>query len=76
MSLREDPRNPEDVDTDLEDHIYDDFRYMCMARPIKPKKVTRIPAGSFHAERNRLIKAKKYAQRYGVSLDVAYSRVR
>lgn len=73
--MREDPRNPEDVDTDQEDHIYDEFRYMCMARPIRPKVVQRIPAGSFMAERNKLIRAKKYAQRHGISVDVAYGRV-
>jgi hypothetical protein len=73
--MREDPKNPEDVDTDQEDHIYDEFRYMCMARPIQPKRVQRIPAGSFMAERNRLVRAKKYAQRHGVSVDVAYGRV-
>ncbi|HEU4343773.1 MAG TPA: terminase family protein [Candidatus Binatia bacterium] len=73
--MREDPRNPEDIDTDQEDHVYDEVRYMCMARPIKPKKVERIPAGSFQAERMRLIRAKKYAQRHGVSVDVAYGRV-
>lgn len=27
----------EDVDTKMEDHIYDDWRYVCMARPIKPR---------------------------------------
>lgn len=26
----------EDVDTKMEDHIYDDWRYVCMTRPIKP----------------------------------------
>lgn len=76
LILRESENNPEDVDTDQEDHIYDDFRYMCMARPILPKKQHRIPPGSFMAERNRLIRAKKYARRHGVSLDAAYSRVR
>jgi hypothetical protein len=74
--LREDPKNPEDVDTDQEDHIYDEVRYMCMARPVRPKKVERVPAGSFQAERNRLIRARKYALRHGVSLDAAYGRVR
>ncbi|HET9887117.1 MAG TPA: hypothetical protein VFR10_06350, partial [bacterium] len=73
--MRESPSNPEDVDTDQEDHIYDEFRYMCMARPIKPKQVQRIPAGSFMAERNKLIRAKQYARRHGVSVDVAYGRV-
>lgn len=28
--------NPEDIDTDLEDHIADEWRYFCMTRPIKP----------------------------------------
>ena len=27
---------PEDLDTDGEDHIADEVRYMCMSRPIKP----------------------------------------
>ena len=76
-NLAEDPRNPEDVETKWqEDHIYDEFRYMCMARPVKPKQVTHIASGSFQAERNRLIKARKYAQRHGVSVDAAYSRIR
>jgi hypothetical protein len=47
-----------------------------MARPIKPKQVNRIPAGSFMAERNKLIRAKKYARTHGVSVDVAYGRTR
>lgn len=35
---------PEDVDTDAEDHIYDDTRYFLMARPVTPKKiVTAMP---------------------------------
>jgi hypothetical protein len=76
MQMREDPRNPEDVDTDQEDHIYDEFRYMCMARPIKPKKVERVPVGSFMHERGKLIRARKYAQKHGTSVDVAYSRMR
>ena len=28
--------HPEDLDTDQEDHVADEVRYMCMARPIKP----------------------------------------
>jgi hypothetical protein len=73
--MREDPRNTEDVDTDQEDHIYDEVRYMCMARPIRPKIQSRIPPGSFAAERGRLIRARKYAARNGVSVDVAYTKV-
>jgi len=74
--LRLDAKNPEDVDTDQEDHIYDEFRYGCMARPIIPKKTVHIPQGTFAAERNRYIKAKKYAEKHGVSMTAAYARVR
>jgi len=27
---------PEDLDTELEDHVCDEWRYLCMARPIRP----------------------------------------
>ena len=74
--VMQDVKNPEDVDTDQEDHIYDEFRYACMARPIIPKRVKQIPSGTFAAERNRYLKAKQYAIRHGVSLQAAYSRVR
>mgnify|MGYP000951226517 FL=1 len=33
-----DLKDVEDIDTDTEDHIYDETRYMCMARPIKQRK--------------------------------------
>jgi hypothetical protein len=69
-------RHAEDVDTDQEDHPYDTFRYMCMARPIRPKVAPKVVTGSFQSERTRLIRARQYAQRHGVSLDVAYTRVR
>lgn len=75
-NLAEDAKNPEDVDTNQEDHPYDCLRYIAMARPVRPKKVTRVPAGSFQAERNKLIRARQYAKRHGVSIDVAYSRIR
>lgn len=32
-----DQNNPEDVDTTLEDHIYDETRYACMSHPITPR---------------------------------------
>jgi len=35
-TLLYDDVHPEDIDTDLEDHIADMARYVCMARPIKP----------------------------------------
>lgn len=40
-SLVLDPRNPEDVDTNQEDHCYDETRYAAMSRPLatpKPKE--------------------------------------
>jgi len=33
-----DERDKEDVDTDGEDHIYDELRYVCMENPIAPRK--------------------------------------
>ena len=30
-------RDVEDIDTDGEDHIYDELRYVCMANPIAPR---------------------------------------
>lgn len=69
-------RNPDDVNTDQEDHIYDAFRYMCMYRPVKPKHIDEISPGTFQFERKRYIRAKTYAKRHGVGLDAAYQRVR
>lgn len=34
--LKYDDVKPEDIDTDMEDHIADECRYVCMARPISP----------------------------------------
>ena len=76
QSLYEDPRNPEDVDTDQPDEGYDCFRYGAMSRPIIPKQQPKQRPGTFQAERRKLINAKKYAKRHGVSLAAAYSRVR
>ncbi len=36
-TLQHDEDDPEDVDTDAEDHAYDETRYACMARPWVPK---------------------------------------
>ena len=74
--LREDERNPNDIDTKSEDHCYDCFRYFAMFRPIRPKIVHKIPPGSFQAERARYIKAKKYAKRHSISMSQAYGKVR
>ncbi len=74
--LAEDPKNPDDVNTDQEDHIYDAVRYMCMARPMTTKRVVILPGGPVRRERDRLIKAKKMAKRRGISVKQAYMRVR
>ena len=37
-----DEHRPEDVDTECEDHVYDDCRYLCQLNPIAPRKS--IPA--------------------------------
>lgn len=34
---------PEDLDTELEDHVADEWRYMCMSRPIAPPAVKEKP---------------------------------
>lgn len=76
QQLYVDVKNPEDVDTDQEDHIYDCVRYAMMARPIVPKRKNVEHYGTFAAERNKYIRAKNYAERHGVSIGVAYTRVK
>lgn len=41
-------RDPEDVDTKLEDHIYDETRYMCQMNPIAPRKNTLAPKPQYN----------------------------
>ena len=33
-----DAHKVEDLDTSMEDHIADEWRYMCMARPVQPMR--------------------------------------
>jgi hypothetical protein len=42
---------------------------------MKPKVLTRSDIGSFQYERRKLIKAKAFAQRHGISVINAYGRV-
>ena len=42
-ALQHDQTNPEDLDTDQEDHAADETRYACMSRPWVPKKATMPP---------------------------------
>jgi hypothetical protein len=74
--LREDEKNPEDVDTKQEDHHYDCTRYAFMCRPLTPQIKPREAPGSFQAERARFIRAKKLAQTRGISIAAAYARTR
>lgn len=39
-SLMYSQTKPEDVDTSMEDHIFDEWRYLCMHRPIPPRVKT------------------------------------
>ena len=39
-TLQYDMHRPEDLDTTGEDHVADEVRYLCMARPIKPRQMT------------------------------------
>ena len=41
-------KKPEDVDTDAEDHAYDDSRYFLMARPVTPKKTVPVQAYEYN----------------------------
>ena len=51
--LQCDKNNPEDVDTHMEDHAYDAFRYGCMSRPISHVALAaRIAADFQHKEAN------------------------
>ena len=48
---------PEDLDTELEDHVADEVRYMCMSRPVKPivpvkaQKIVTDPLDQFSKRR-------------------------
>lgn len=42
-ALAYDDRHVEDIDTDGEDHIYDETRYFLMSRPIAPRPVVKVP---------------------------------
>ena len=42
-----DQANVEDIDTDGEDHIYDELRYVCMKNPIAPRRQTQMRERSY-----------------------------
>ena len=47
-SLVYDAHRPEDIDTDGEDHIYDETRYFLMARPIAPRPEVSKPQAKWN----------------------------
>lgn len=54
-----DEHKPEDLDTDMEDHILDSLRYFCMSRPIAPRQIVekKIPQ---HDPLNQFIEKGNY----------------
>jgi len=74
--MQECPRNPEDVDSDQEDHCYDTTRYGLMFRRIAPRVKKKVVTGTFKSERSRYLSAKKKALKYGISMHSAYSGIK
>lgn len=35
--MQHDPYNPEDLDSEAEDHAVDELRYSCLSRPYQPR---------------------------------------
>lgn len=54
-----DEHKPEDLDTDLEDHILDSMRYFAMMRPIAPRKIVEknVP---MHDPLNQFVESGRY----------------
>lgn len=50
-----DPTNPEDVDTSIDDHALDTFRYGAMSRPAPTRVKTSTSGNTFKAAQNRII---------------------
>jgi hypothetical protein len=53
--LQHDQHQPEDLDTEMEDHAYDDSRYACMSRPYTGD----APMSDEERERSKIIKAQQ-----------------
>ena len=60
-----DEKDVEDIDTDGEDHIYDEWRYVCMSNPIAPpeKKEPKVkPYDPLETPLDRIINGSRYDQ--------------
>lgn len=54
-----DEHKPEDLDTDMEDHIADSLRYFCMMRPIAPRKIE-VNQKPMYDPLNQYVETSKY----------------
>jgi N12 class adenine-specific DNA methylase len=54
-----DEHKPEDLDTDMEDHIADSLRYFCMMRPIAPRKIE-VKQTPMYDPLNQYVEKSKY----------------
>lgn len=71
--LQENPNDTDDVlHKNAEDHPPDCLRYGAMHRPMKPRVRVAPDVGSFQAERRKYLKAKRLADRRGISISEAY----
>lgn len=60
-ALMYDEKNVEDIDTTMEDHIYDECRYVLMEHPIAaPVKRGEIPAGDDPLEQRKPKRAESF----------------
>ncbi|MFA5187540.1 MAG: terminase family protein [Patescibacteria group bacterium] len=57
--LQADPHNPEDIDTRMEDHCYDEAALICMARPVGG---VRYEAGGSGGEAGGVVDVSKWAE--------------
>lgn len=53
-----DDDNPEDVDSDMEDHAFDQLRYAAMSRPMVPKRKKDEPQSPIKRHKEKLAKQK------------------
>jgi len=58
--MQHDEAHPEDIDTDMEDHAADDWRYACMSRPWqKPLPKNEAPRFPQHRTFNEIMAKQK-----------------